>query len=383
MTNFLGALNFTQMLFSYYLSEQGDKANSNFVISPVSAFIPMCMVNNGAKGTTRDEIHKGLQLTEQNNFCEEAENLVKLFDTSDFEEFELSVANGLFINKKFETKANFRKSLQDSYNADAEKVDFGSNEGEKIVNKWVEEQTNGKIKEILKGTSRNTALVAINAIYLKGFWHHPFGINLTKTEKFYTKSGEMDARFMLCTNSFRYFKSKTDDGKSFEVVFMQYRDGSKSVDWQMALILPEKRGNPVDLKQLISLKLFDLYDRSNFRYIQLKVPKSKIQTEVNAVPLLKKLGIKAAFGKGANFSDMTEGSVYINQVKQKAVIEIDEEATEARAITYVGITLFSPRGKTVRQELPIVKFESPFLFAIINPKAKFIAFAGIVSKPKF
>ncbi|XP_075256245.1 uncharacterized protein LOC142348685 [Convolutriloba macropyga] len=382
MANFLGALNFTQMLFAYYLSEQGDKAN-NFVLSPVSAFIPMCMVNNGAKGTTRDEIHKGLQLTEENNFCEEAEHMAKLFNTTNFEEFELSVANGLFINKNFEPKANFRKSLQDKYNADAEKVDFGSNAGEKIVNNWVEEQTNGKIKEILKGTSRNTALVAINAIYLKGFWHHPFGINLTKTEKFYTKSGEMDARFMLCTKAFRYLKSKTDDGKSFEVVFMQYRDGSKSVDWQMALILPANRGNPVDLKQLISVKLFELYGQSYSRFIQLKVPKSKIETKVDAIPLLKKLGIKEAFGSGANFSDMTEGSVYINQVKQNAVIEIDEEATEATAVTYVEVTWRSSGGPKMKREVPIVKFESPFLFAIINPKAKIIAFAGIVSEPKF
>ncbi|XP_075256217.1 uncharacterized protein LOC142348668 [Convolutriloba macropyga] len=366
MANFLGALNFTQMLFAYYLSEQGDKAN-NFVLSPVSAFIPMCMVNNGAKGTTRDEIHKGLQLTEQNNFCDEAENMVKLFDTSDFDEFQLSVANGLFINKNFEPKANFRKSLQDSYNADATKVNFASNEGEKIVNKWVEEQTNGKIKEILKGTSRNTALVAINAIYLKGFWLHPFGINLTKTEKFYTKSGDMDARFMLCTKAFRYLKSKADDGKNFEVVFMQYRDGSKSVDWQMALILPENRGNPVDLKQLISVKLFELYDQSYSRFIQLKVPKSKIETKVNAIPLLKKLGIKEAFGRGANFSDITEGSVYINQVKQKAVIEIDEEATEATAVTYVEIAWRSSVGPKMRQEVPIVNcLKRPTQIAVLR-----------------
>ena len=310
MVNFLGALNFTQMLFTHYLIEQGNNARSNFVISPVSAFIPMCMVNNGAKGTTRDEIQTALQLTPENGYCGEAQNLVKSFNTSAFTEFTLNMANGLFISKTFEPKNNFTNSLRDNYNSDIKRVEFGTSEGENIVNKWVEEKTNGKVTDLLKGTTRSTPLVAINAIYLKGFWFHPFAKNLTKTEKFYTKSGEMDAKFMHCTNSFNFVKYGNYDGKKFQAVFMSYREGLTTVPWIMGLILPAYHGNPGDLKGLISDRLFGVYRTGTSKFIQLKVPKIKIETELDAVPLLQNPHLRLA---------------RISPISVKTVIFISEE----------------------------------------------------------
>ena len=377
MANFLGVLKFTELLFAYFLSEKGEDANSNSVISPMSAFVAMCMVNNGARGPTRDEIHSALQLTEENNFCEEAEKVMEFFEKESSEDFTLNVTNGLFTNKNFIPLALFKKILEDKYKADSKNVSFGTPQGEKVVNDWVEEKTNGKIKNILKGTKPSDLMVLVTTIFMKGFWHNPFFEKSTANGTFSAPSGDMTVDYMHGVDYFNYVESEID-GKKFKAVFMPYKNGYLPIDWNMVVILPENAGNPVDLKGLVSDKIFEAYSKSSRKNLDLKIPKSKIESDIDLKPLLNKLGIQKAFTDAANFSGIHEtvGSK-IDQIKQKTFIAVDEDGTEAAAATFVKMVPTSMPPPPIQ-----VFFDSPYLFAITNPKEKVILFAGIVAEPE-
>ncbi|XP_075242369.1 uncharacterized protein LOC142337148 [Convolutriloba macropyga] len=382
MVKFIGLLKFTELLFSYYLSQLGEDANPNVMISPMSAFTAMCMINNGARGPTRDEIQSALQLSKKNNFCEEAEKLVEFFATQGNNNFTLDMANGLFTNRSIVPLASFKKILRKKYKAESRKVAFGTPEATKIINDWVAEKTHGKIQHILGRTQPEEVLVIVNAIYMKGKWSIPFDKDWTQNGTFFAPSGEMAVDFMRETRDFKYLKS-TIDGVKFKAVFLSYESGYNQLDWKMALVLPEKGSSPSDLKGLISDRIFKIYDKSSSTLLKVKIPKYKIESDIKLNPLLQQLGIQSAFTNDANFSGIHETiPTKIGQIKQKTFIAVDEEGTEAAAVTYIeSVSMsadFSSPPKPKR-----VFFDSPYLFAIINVTKKIILFAGVVAEPHF
>ena len=380
MVKFIGLLRFTKLLFSY-LSELGENANSNFIISPMSAFTAMCMVNNGARGPTRDEIQSALQVIKKNNFCEEAEKLMEFLESDGNVGLSLDLANGMFTNKSFEPFRSFKTHLQQKYQADSERVLFGTKEGEKIVNDWVEEKTNGKIRDILKQTNSRTIMVLVNAIYMKGQWHVPFLKTWTQHGTFFASTREIAADFMSDTRKLRYLES-TINGTKFQAVFVPYGHDNSPLHWKMALILPEKRGNPVELKGLISKRLFKVYTKSVTEYLRVKIPKCKMESDIDLKPLLIKLGVERAYTYAANFSGIRDNiPIRIDNVTQKAFLSVDEEGVEAAAATIVQ-TDYCLSSKHDFMRPIYLYFDSPFLFAIINVKENIILFAGIVAEPK-
>ena len=312
--DFFASLNFTQILLSTYFSNLGEDANSNFVLSPVSAFITMCMVSHGAHGATRVEIHKGLQFAETSNYCQEAENLLKLYKNESNSDFTLNITNGVFVNEKLAVLQPFQNILAENYEAGFEAVKFGTHEGEKIVNDWISEQTNGKITDVLKNSEPEDLMALINTIYMRGFWFNPFVKTLRINGTFYSPKAEKQIKYMTTTDFFKVSKSKLDCGSKFTTFFMPYRQNKTELDWGMFIIHPQDKKNPVEFKEVISEKLFDIHEKSYQRYVNFRLPESKVESEVDLIPLLEKMGIKLAFSDAADFSGISDVPSKISQV---------------------------------------------------------------------
>ncbi|MCQ2146202.1 MAG: serpin family protein, partial [Bacteroidales bacterium] len=96
--------------------------------------------------------------------------------------------------------------------------------------------------------------------------------------------------------------------------------------------------------------------------------------------VLISMGINEAFSSHADFSNMTDAPVCVDQVKQKTFIEVSEEGTEAAAVTSIGVRLTSVRP--VEQSPVIMTVDHPFVFAIVDADNDDILFMGNIRNLK-
>ena len=207
---------FGHTLTNLFLTSQ---ESENSVISPISVFICMYMLKHGANGVTKTELEKALSIEDSNG--QEAQDVIKVLTQSSNSQFTLTTANGLFMQVKFDPVAEYVKYLKKEFSAHVRTVAFGTPAGEKIVNKWVEKQTNGKIKDLVKETQKDTLIALINAVYMKGKWQQPFEKSSTRDDNFHVSSTKtVKAAFMHQQSNFLYI-SKDED--NFALAFLPYR----------------------------------------------------------------------------------------------------------------------------------------------------------------
>jgi serpin B len=115
-----------------------------------------------------------------------------------------------------------------------------------------------------------------------------------------------------------------------------------------------------------------------------RVPKFKLSFESSVVTVLKKLGLRLPFGEEADLSDMVEVEpddsrmpLVVSEVMHKAVIEVNEEGTEAAAVTMFHVEYFCA---TIPP--PGVDFVAFFLHAKTHEWARFpLSHNGKQSRP--
>ena len=376
MQHFTALATFTNILFSLYFRLQEENSGSNMMISPASVFVAMCMVSEGAQNTTKSEILRALQFEDSKDVCKEAKRLVTFIQGESQSKFELSLSNGVFLNKRFRILKKFQNKLMRKYSATVENVGFGTETGEKIVNDWISDETNGKITDLIKDTDEQlTVMIIVNAIYMNGSWKECFAKPRSERGLFFSRlAGEKNVTFMNRRVDTKLVFARASNQKKFTAVFLKYQ----ADDWMMSIILPADRGNPADYLELVSDEIFQIYHRSSEVYTDLWIPKFKVETSIDIMPLLKDLGIKQAFNPSANFSGASKEPTFISEARQKTYLEVSEEGTEAAVATYVTQEGWS----LILEPLPThVTVDSPFLVSIINTKTKLILFAGVVSDP--
>ena len=177
---------------------------SNVFISPASAAMVLAMVYNGADGLTKDEMEQGFTLEELNI----ANAVLKTALAAD-KSVALSVANSIWMKDDFEFREDFLERTR-YYDAAIERLDFADPEAPKIINAWVAENTNQRIKKIIGAINRRDIMFLINAIYFKGMWAHPFDTNHTHEGDFTLLDGSRKKHpLMQQTGHFGYFATET------------------------------------------------------------------------------------------------------------------------------------------------------------------------------
>ncbi len=366
--------------YSFNMLKQAEELyeRDNLVLSPISASLALSMVANGAAGDTRQEIIDAIGFAGADmNLINEYSNtlltrLPELDDTGI-----LVFANSLWLNSGygpngFHADESFRNKLTDSYNAVVHAYDFA--EGPGIINKWCSDMTNDLIPSILKEMdSENDLMYLANALYFKGTWDQKFAEKATVSESFTNADGSsVQAEMMNSKRDARYISNE-----KYALAELSY--GNEAFRFQM--ILPAE-GVSIDecIAGISGKEWLSVQEEMEFKAIELKLPKFTVDMEESIKPLLETMGMHKLFNPAeANFSNLAEVKSYVKGIQQATSFSIDEEGTEAAAVTIVGDPTDSGEDPIEPEYIPF-HVTRPFLFILKETSTNSILFIGKVSK---
>ncbi|MCX7785266.1 MAG: serpin family protein [candidate division WOR-3 bacterium] len=364
--------NFTFALFSELTRQDKDK---NIFISPLSITFALSMAYNGASKETKTAMAKTLgiaemELNEVNFGNQTLMNQLKSADP----QINLNIANSLWAKAGIKFKSEFLQRNKKYYQSQITTLNFTDPKASNIINNWVKAKTNGKISKIIdKIDPMYTMLYLINAVYFKGKWTKTFDKNQTQDRPFTLINGEKkNLPMMEQKGNYRYLS--TD---KFQGIALPYGKGKIS----MYLFLPGTNSNLKEFLSHLNVKNWNEY-LSQFDYQDgtIILPRIKLEYEQTLNTALKNLGMEIAFSAGkADFSEMTQTplDLYINEVKHKTFVEVNEEGTEAAGATSVEIRVTAIREP--KEFIMIV--DRPFFCAICDNETGSILFMGAIVDP--
>lgn len=363
--NFVDAnTQFAANIFEKFSKEDTDK---NVFFSPISISMALSMVYQGADTTTRDAIAKVLNYggmsTEEINqsYMDHLSYFKKLYP-----QVELNVANSIWVNEGFKVDESFLAKNKEVFNSQNSFLDFSNPDACNIMNKWISDATKGKIDKMINPPiDPEIIMYLMNAIYFNGSWTDQFDEGQTRESTFTNIKGENKlVQMMNKTDSFKY-----GQGPGYKAVELPYGSGSVS----MYCILPETDVNDFvadfdnNMWSGIKSKL------STTSKVQLSIPRFKIEYEPKDLKgKLSELGMGEAFLRGADFSGIGD-DLWIDDVKHKAVIDVNEKGTEAAAVTVIGMATTSMPNTFIA--------DKPFMFVIADNATGTILFMGKVVNP--
>ncbi|CAH8305805.1 unnamed protein product [Eruca vesicaria subsp. sativa] len=361
----------------------------NLVFSPTSINVLLSIIAAGSSSVTREHILSFLNSPSTDHLNTILSEIVSVAlrdsdDDSKSSDLRLSVANGVWIDKSLSLKPSFKELLENSYKATCSEVDFYNKPVEVIdeVNTWAEVHTNGVINKILSRDAvediRESTLILANAVYFKGAWSEKFDAKLTKDEDFHLPDGtSVKVPFMT---SYKDQYLRCYDG--FQVLRLPYVEDQRQ--FSMYIYLPDdKDGLPTLLEKIGSEPGFlDNHIPDYQRELDaFRIPKFKFSFEFKASDVLKDMGLTSPFRTlGGGLTEMVDSPIigeklYVSDIIHKACIEVDEDGTEAAAVSLCVI-----RATCLRKNPDFVA-DHPFLFTVREDKSGVILFMGQVLDP--
>lgn len=372
----------TAFAFDMLRQLAADQRGKNLVFSPYSISTALGMTYAGARGTTQAEMKSALHFELAEPALHEAFNSVdRTLATrgtgqlgADRTPFKLNVSNALWQQRGLPVEAPFLDTLALHYGAGVFVMDF-RNEPEpsrKLINGWVAQRTEQLIPELLpeRSITSGTALVLTNTVYFNGSWQTKFDKSMTRDAPFQRLDGSsvqvptMHAGF---TGGITYAK-----GTGYEAVALPYA----SEELAFVAVLPVG-GSYETLEASASATWFSQLQAALApSSVQLALPKLDTKTASPLKPALQALGMRQPFEANADFSGITSASVAIDSVVHQAVVKVFEDGTIAAAATGV---IIGPTGIPSFEH--VVRFDRPFLYAVVDRPTGQILFLGRVLDP--
>ena len=360
--------------FSLFQEIQQTQKDENIFISPISVSMALGMTYNGAAGETARAMQNvlgfgGLSREEINRSYR---SLIELLSDVD-PQVRFQIANSIWYRLGFEVEPTFIDINKKYFGAEVSGLDFGQPSALETINGWVNANTNGKIEKIIERIDPLTVMFLINAIYFKGTWTYEFKKEQTAEEPFYLADGsETTCQLMKQGNEFLYFE---DDEK--QVIDMPYGKGA----FRMTVILPRPEHSVDELIMKLEAGtwkqwLAALSKKKGIVYL----PRFKLKYEKTLNDVLMAMGMGIAFLPGqADFSGISKkNKLYVSRVKHKSFVDVNEEGTEAAAVTLVEIRMTSAGGESYDF---VMRVDRPFLFVIREQYSGAILFMGKILNP--
>ncbi len=363
---------FATDLYGQIASEKG-----NLFFSPSSIHTALAMTYAGARDNTAAQMAKTLHYGKGEKFFGAYGRVMGQTKAGKDSKYQLNIANALWLQHDKPFLAPFLKLNTEHFKAGLFDVDFkGQFEAARgKINKWVEDKTQEKIKDLLPPGSLNalTRMVLTNAIYFKGDWASQFKTKNTKDMDFHVSAGKkIKTRMMYQAAKFGY--TETADMQALKMPY-------KGDDLSMVVLLPKKQAGMAKLEKSLTAGNIDLWVKrlGRPRKVMVYFPRFKMEYKMKMKPILSKMGMPEAFSTmKADFSGMTGSrDLHIDNVYHKAFVKVDEKGTEAAAATAVVMM-----GRSARPRPLVFKADRPFLFLIRHEKTGMILFLGRVTEPK-
>lgn len=345
----------------------------NIMVSPFSVSLALAMTYNGAGGETKKAMEETLKLygltPEEINTS--YQTLVKALKSLD-KKVILEIANAIFYRDDFHVESEFISTNKKYYDAEVSALDFGSPNALTTINDWVANKTHDKIDKILDKITGQQIMFLINAIYFKGIWQSEFDKKNTVKKDFYLENGStVKTDFMQQENSVLFSSNEI-----FQAVQLPYGQGN----YTMYVFLPQSGKSLQDITENLGKESWKNWDE-NFveKNVDIELPKFKFEYELTMNEVLTDMGMGIAFTRDvADFTGINRGGgLNIDYVKHKSFIEVNEEGTEAAAVTVVAIEFTSVGGTS---KVPFY-VNRPFLFTITEKSTGAVLFMGTVKNP--
>lgn len=363
----------TKFGFKLYKEILKQDSNKNVFVSPTSVAIALSMTYNGASGETQQAMAKALELQGITlPTVNQANNALKASLENADPEVQLSIANSLWAKQGVTFKPDFMERNRQFYGAKVTELDFANAEATRTINNWVKENTRGKIDQVVDQLKPDDVLFLINAIYFKGNWTKKFEQNQTAERSFYLSNGTQKQHPMMSqSGKYRYYENET-----FQAVSLPYGKGRLS----LYVFLPRENNSLDAFQQQLAAENWQQWmNQFRMRNGSIQLPRFKFDYDIQLNNALKVLGMESAFSDGADFSNMTSASVAINEVKHKTFVEVNEQGTEAAAVTSVGVALTSAQMPEEPFQMVVNR---PFFCAIRDNQTGTVLFMGSLREPK-
>ena len=358
--------------FDFYQKISENKED-NIFFSPYSIFVALSMAYEGAHGNTATQMYNILNFLQNDSETQGSFGKIYNLLNQKQEGYKISTANAFWIQQKYPFLTEYISLLQNYYMAEANELDFSKNvEAARTINTWIENQTNGKIKDMIDPSALSvfTRLVLTNAIYFKGLWENPFDSKYTTKIDFKLDSSKTVKVDMMSLSDCFFNYTETDD---LQILKMPYEGN----DLSMLVILPKENNISIADSSLNTLNIEDWNSRFDEIKINIDIPKFKFKTEYNLNSVLTKMGMVDAFSEiDADFSGMDgTKSLFISDILHKAFVEVNEEGTEAAAATAVIVTTSAITNT--------FNADHPFVFLIQHEETGAILFMGKIMSPVY
>jgi serine protease inhibitor len=347
-------------------------ANQNLFISPLSIAIALAMTYNGSGGTTKESMARVLGLEELSLEEVNVANHLLLSMVDNFDsQVELEIANSLWIGQAFSLQEDFVQRLKLAYGSEVANLDFSDpGKAAAAINHWVAEKTKKNIQELVAPEILNedVALVLVNGIYFKGSWTQEFYKHTTVQQNFTLLDGSCQVNMMSQTDYYFYCEQE-----GFQAISLPY--GNEDVS--MYIFLPSQSSSLEEFQVMLTAENWQNW-MSCFKKIYgiVELPRFKVEYDTSLKNTLTDLGMGVAFTSDANFDRMGVEGLRIGHVVHKAVIEVNEEGSEASAATAVVAPEECSRGYGFSMIV-----DRPFFHAIRDNRKGALLFMGFVFNP--
>ncbi len=353
------------------------KPEENIFISPTSIALALGMTWNGALGATRDEMADvlGIGGMTLDDVSRSGSALLAALQSAD-PKVKLEVANSLWVKQGFALAKAFTDRNRQFFAAEVTNLDFANPKSVDRINGWVANKTHDKIKSIISELAPEDVLVLINAVYFKGTWTKEFDKQRTMERDFH---GTLDAvkqhPMMSRDDDFRYY-----EGEGMQLARLPYGDGRLG----LLVFLPASGTGMADFVARFSAENVNRWtDSLRYEEGEIVLPKFKIEYDKSLAGLLKQMGMARACSEGADFGGMLAkpGTLpfYISDVLHKTFVEVNEEGTEAAAVTAVKMVATAMPMEVERFTMVC---DRPFVYAIHDETTGSVLFIGALMEPK-
>lgn len=342
-------------MFQNALKEAKD--GENVLVSPMSAWTVLCMVEAGANGETKQQMQEVLAITE-GDYLTYAKKFTFLLPNKD--NYKVHMANGIWYKNvpSFHVNDYFLQYNKTFFDAAAYKAPFDASTLENI-NNWVSENTDGMIPSILEEIKPEDVIYLVNALSFDARWGRIYSETDIWDDIFTTEAGEEKLVSMMHSSENMYLEDENTTG------FVKYYDDK---EYAFVALLPEEGLTIAEyVESLTAEKLRALFNGKKQTEVKTTMPKFSTEYSFELNDVLKQMGMEVAFDQDkADFSKMAisdVGNIYISKVLQKTFIAVDENGTKAGAATAVAM---ANKMALVEKQPKVVNLNRPFVYLIVE-----------------